>query len=69
MSTERVFDYRHSKRGEAPWAGRPLFGLLCEPPLPLQRESILPEGLFSAEFIHKIKKPKRRIFPAFRLLS
>ena len=32
-----------------PWAGRPLFGTLCVPPLPLQRESILPEGWFSAE--------------------
>ena len=41
--------YTHSVMlsvSETPSAGRPLFGTLCAPPLPLQRESILPEGWF-----------------------
>ena len=36
---------------ETPSAGRPLSGTLRVPPLPLQRESILPEGWVFAEFI------------------
>ena len=35
--------------------------------LPLQRESILPEGWFSAELIHKIKSRNAKFFLAFRL--
>ena len=30
--------------------------------LPLQRESILPEGWYFSEFIQKNKKPERKIF-------
>ena len=36
---------------ETPSAGRPLSGTLRVPPLPLQRESILPEGWFTVENI------------------
>ena len=35
--------------------------------LPLQRESILPEGWYFSEFIRKTKKPERKNFLAFRL--
>ena len=49
----------HSERSEVPWAGRPLSGTLRVPPLPLQRESILPEGWFTAK-MNAIKKPKRK---------
>ena len=47
---------------EPPSAGRPLSGTLRVPPLPLQRESILPEGWYFSEFIRKTKKPECKIF-------
>ena len=47
---------------ETPSAGRPLSGTLRVPPLPLQRESILPEGWYFSEFIQKTKSRNARIF-------
>ena len=58
-----IMTYMHSVMlsvSETPSAGRPLSGTLRVPPLPLQRESILPEGWFIAK-MNAIKKPKRKI--------
>ena len=48
---------------ETPSAGRPLFGTLCVPPLPLQRESILPEGWYFTEYNHGNIKSAGFAFP------
>ena len=58
-----ILTYTHSVMlsvSETPSAGRPLSGTLRVPPLPLQRESMLPEGWFTAK-MNAIKKPKRKI--------
>ena len=58
-----IMTYTHSVMlsvSETPSAGRPLSGTLRVPPLPLQRESMLPEGWFTAK-MNAIKKPKRKI--------
>ena len=44
---------------ETPSAGRPLSGTLRVPPLPLQRESILPKERFFAEYITINTRPGR----------
>ena len=51
-----IMTYTHSVMlsvSETPSAGRPLSGTLRVPPLPLQRESILPEGWFTAEIYYR----------------
>ena len=62
--------YRHSEaKPKPPRQVAPLSATLRVPPLPLQRESILPEGWFSAGLIHKTKSRNARKNLAFRLFN